>query len=74
MTIRVSCLQAMASADPEANYVQLPMDSTVWTESFTQEDYKALVAAMFEGTLVVSNDTSVMPETGITVNTYADIK
>ena len=64
----------LASADPEGNYVQLPMESTLWTDSFTQEDYKALVASMFDGSLIVSNDTSVMPETGITVNTYADIK
>ena len=64
----------LASEDPTANYVQLPMDSTVWTEGFTQEDYTALVKAMISGEVAVSSDITAMPETGITVNTYADIK
>ena len=64
----------MVSADPEANYVQIPMESTQWSDSFTQDDYKALVAAMFDGTLTVSNDIVNMPETAITVNTYDNIK
>ena len=29
--------------DPTLNYVQLPMDTTVWNDGFTQDDYKALV-------------------------------
>lgn len=64
----------LVSDDPEANYVQLPMDSTRWNDSFNQEDYKALVAAMFNGTVTVSNDITAMPETAITVNTHANIK
>ena len=64
----------LVSADPEANYVQIPMESTQWSESFTQDDYKALVAAMFDGTVVVSDDISVFPTTEVTVEQYADIK
>ena len=64
----------LVSEDPTANYVQLPMESTQWSESFTQEDYKALVKAMLDGEIVVSNDTTTMPETAITVNTHANIK
>jgi len=64
----------LVSADPEANYVQLPMDSTLWCDTFTQDDYKALVAAMFDGTLVVSGDISAMPTTEVVVNTYDNIK
>ena len=64
----------LVSADPEANYVQIPMGSTQFAEGFTQEDYKALVAAMFDGTVVVSNDTQNMPATAVTVNTYDQIK
>ena len=46
----------LVSADPEANFVQLPMESTQWSDSFTKDDYKAMVADMFSGTVTVSND------------------
>ena len=64
----------LASEEPTANYVQLPMESTVWTEGFTQEDYAALVKAMFSGEITVSRDGTAMPTVGYTVNTYANIK
>ena len=64
----------LISAEPTENYVQLPMNSTQWSDSFTQEDYNALVAAMFDGTVTVSNDISAMPETQVEVQVYANIK
>ena len=64
----------LASEEPPANSVQLPMESTVWTEGFTQEDYAALVKAMFSGEITVSSDGTAMPTVGYTVNTYANIK
>ena len=64
----------LASEEPTANYVQLPMESTVWTEGFTQEDYAALVKAMIAGEIAVSNDITAEPSVGYTVNTYANIK
>ena len=64
----------LVSADPEANYVQIPMATTQWSDAFTQEDYKALVAAMFDGTIVVSDAIDALVETEIVVNTYPDIK
>ena len=30
----------------EANYVQLPIETTQWNDTFTVEDYKALVAQL----------------------------
>ena len=52
----------MVSADPEANYVQIPMDTTLFEDGkFSAEDYKAMVAAMFEGTLTVSADIAAEP-------------
>ena len=53
----------LVSDDPEANYVQIPMETTQWSDSFTQDDYKALVVAMNAGEITVSNDTSAMPAT-----------
>ena len=64
----------LASEDPTANYVQLPMDSTVWAEGFAQEDYTALVKAMLDGEIVVSNDITAAPAVSYTVNTHANIK
>ncbi len=46
----------LVSANPEENYVQLPMGSTQWSDSFSQADYTALVGDMFSGKITVSND------------------
>ena len=52
----------LVSADPEANYVQIPMATTKFEDGkFSTEDYAALVAGMFEGTIKVSNDITVEP-------------
>ena len=64
----------LISAEPEANYVQIPMESTQWADTFTPEDYKALVAGMFDGSIVVSNDISAMPAVSYAINVYPDIK
>ena len=64
----------LISADPEANYVQIPMDTTQWSDAFTQEDYKAMVAGMFDGTITVSSDIENAPATEIAVEYYPDIK
>ena len=53
----------LVSADPEANYVQIPMESTQWTDGFSKDDYKALVKDMFDGKITVSSDISAMPAT-----------
>ena len=44
--------------------MQIPMTSTQWADGkFTQDDYKTLVKAMFDGTIKVSNDITAMPKT-----------
>lgn len=64
----------LVSENPEENYVQLPLESTQWSDSFTQDDYKALVAAMYNGEVTVSDDTTAMPEVAVTVNDQGNIK
>ena len=74
---KIETLGLVSGDDPTANYVQLPMESTQWSDSFTQDNYKELVAAMFDGTITVSNDVTVEPAanaTVITVNAYENIK
>lgn len=66
----------LVSENPEENYVQLPLESTVWNDGFTQDNYKELVKAMFDGTVTVESisDASAMPELSITVTEYGNIK
>lgn len=59
------------SASP--NFVQLPTSN--WAlKNFTVDNYKTLVADLYNGKLHVSNDISAMPATEITVNEYPNIK
>ena len=69
-------LGLVSGSDPTLNYVQIPMESTQWAEGkLTQNDYKALVKAMFDGTVKVSNDTKAMPTTtNVTVSDQGNIK
>ena len=70
---KIATLGLVSGDDPEANYVQIPMgDGTQWSDSFTQDDYKAMVKAMFDGELTVSNDTSKAPTDFATVITVDD--
>ena len=71
---KIETLGVISAENPSANYVQIPYESTAWNEGFTQEDYKAILAGILDGTIVVSNDTTVMPTTAITINTHANIK
>ena len=63
--------------DPDANYVQLPSASTQFGDGFTLDDYKALVADMFNGKIKVNNDIAIKAAdnaTTITVNDQGNIK
>ena len=60
-TGKVETLGLVSGDDPTLNYVQIPMESTQWNDSFTQADYKALVKGLFDGSIKVSADTSVEP-------------
>ena len=72
---QISTLGLVSGTDPELNYVQIPMATTQWSDTFTQDDYKALVAAMFDGTITVSNDISAMPAvTAVTVEDLGSLK
>jgi len=64
----------LVSENPEENYVQIPM-TTQFADGFTADDYAALVASMFAGDVVVSNDTTAMPAvTNTTVDDQGQIK
>ena len=65
----------LVSAETEGNYVGLPA-TTAFNDDFTAEDYAALVAAMFNGEVEVSDDTSAEEPTAetITINFQGNLK
>ena len=70
---KIENLGLVSGDDPTLNYVQIPMESTQWADgAFTQDDYKALVKAMFDKTLTVSNDTKKAAADFATVITVED--
>ncbi len=70
---KIDTLGLVSADDPALNYVQIPMESTQWADgAFTQDDYKTLVKAMFDGTLTVSNDTEKDAKDFATVITIDD--
>ena len=71
---KIETLGVVSSEDPASNFVQIPYESTLWNDTFTQADYQAVLAGILDGSIVVSNDTTTMPTTAIVVNTYANIK
>ena len=72
---QINTLGLVSGTDVEANYVQIPYESTQWSDTFTKDDYAALVAAMFDGTVTVSNDTETEPTVQtITVDYQGNIK
>lgn len=69
---KVDNLGLVSGDDMSLNYVQLPTETWSMT-NFTVDDYKALVAAMVDGTVKVSNDIENAPKTEIKVNTFDNI-
>ena len=64
----------LVSEDPTANYVQLS-STTQFGDAFTEADYAAMVKAMFDGTIKVSNDISAEPAvTNVTVEWLGNLK
>ena len=73
---KISTLGLVSGDDASLNYVQIPVATTQFADGkFTAEDYAAMVKAMYEGTLTVSNDISAIPATtNTTVNDQGSIK
>ena len=66
---KIDTLGLVSGDKPELNYVQLPTTTQFADGKFTQADYAALVKALFDGTIKVSNDISAIPAT---TNTNVD--
>ena len=72
---KIETLGLVSGDDPTANYVQIPMDTTLFGDGFTQDNYKALVKDMFDGKITVSSDITAEPAvSNITVNYLGNIK
>ena len=71
---KVENLGLVSGEDLTLNYVGLPVETTEWNDTFTVDDYTALVKAMVDGKVTVSSDITVRPETTIAVNYNGNIK
>ena len=72
---KIETLGLVSADDPTLNYVQIPMESTQWAAGFTQDNYKALVKGMFDGTIKVSDNIAAAPAvTNVTVDYQDQIK
>ena len=71
---KIDNLGLVSGTDMDANYVGIPTgDGTAWCDTFTTDDYAALVAAMFDGTITVSNDITKAPADFATDITLTDL-
>ena len=72
---KIDTLGLVSGDDPSLNYVQIPTTTLFEDGKFTEADYKAMVKAMFEGTIKVSNDIAKEPAvTNVTVEYLGNIK
>ena len=62
----------LVSENSEENFVQLPA-TTQWSDSFTEDDYNALVAAIYNGEIVVNNSIDGVAADYVTVITVNDL-
>jgi basic membrane protein A len=62
----------LVSENSEENFVQLPA-STQWSDNFTEDDYNALVAAIYNGEIVVNNSIDGVAADYVTVVTVNDL-
>ena len=67
MTGKIDNLGLVSGDDLSLNYVALG-DSTQFNDTFTADDYKALVADMYNGAITVSNAIDAEPTVSIAVN------
>ena len=65
---KVENLGLVSKDDMSLNYVGLPEDTTQWSENFTKDDYKNLVAEIFDGNITVSNSIDEMPAVSVKLN------
>ena len=65
---QVENLGLVSKDDMSKNYVGLPEDTTQWNKNFVVNDYKKLVAEIFDGKRKVNNSTDQMPKVSVKLN------
>ena len=71
---QVMTLGLVSGTDVEANYTQIPYDTTQWADGFTQSDYVALVGRIFSGEISIDGSQDEFAPSTITLNRYDNIK
>ncbi len=65
---QVENLGLVSKDDMSKNYVGFPEDTTQWNKNFGVNDYKKLVAEIFDGKRKVNNSTDQMPKVSVKLN------
>ena len=65
---KIENLGLVSGTDTSLNYVGIAEESTQWNEEFTDEDYKELVNAIYEGKIQISDAIDQFPETEVEVD------
>jgi basic membrane protein A len=60
---KILSLGLISGTDPDANYLSLPINSTMWNDDFTEQDYRELVNNIYLRNIVISDDISHEPVT-----------
>ncbi len=72
---KIDTLGLVSGTDASLNYVQIPTTTQYEEGKFTEADMQALVAGMFDGSIVVSNDIAAEPTvTNVNVEYLGNIK
>ena len=70
---KINALGLVSGTSIDENFVGLPTDT--WSmKKFSIDNYKSLVADMFNGKVKVSDDTANVPATSVKLNVYPNIK
>lgn len=70
---KINALGLVSATNVDENFVALPTET--WTmKNFTVDNYKALVADIFNGKVKVSNEIGAAPKTLVKLNVYPNIK
>jgi len=59
---KIENLGLVSGTDTSLNYVGLPEDTTQWNENFTVDDYKELVAKIYDGEIVIDDSVDDIPK------------
>ena len=65
---KIESLGLVSKTDSSLNYVGLPEETTQWNENYTLEDYKKIVADIFDEKIIISDAVEQFPKLNHYIN------